>query len=402
MSCRPIRASFKTRNARVPSHRMDTLGRYLALLVCAPSMQGCWVGSSGSSNVAHEVVVRGVMRLDFVWDETSEVLEACAGRLDGSLLGTPLVLDTEHWTELELPLLVENGGPANAEGTRFFDDTITPAGTGLAFWACDHRPEPGSSEPLPESRFRDSGFGPTSPRVWTNDDAGAGGDGPWFTDGDGSSAVTPAPGAPVELVLHARDPSQVFCLLEVPVDPWRVTADYERIPTKGETVVGGGRGVLVVHAVPRALGEDIDFELRMGSWARECCPEIGDGKCEAPLGRPACDRLRAEVRTLTDTASIAGGRGWEDPFETYVTRWASRPETLWMQLNLQFEFRDPYGKVLTAWHRMSIGFCRGCGGFQPRSDGRALDPAIECLARRLWVSPSASRTADRLWARKAG
>lgn len=301
----------------------------------------------------------------------------------GRVLPVPVLIDTTLWTDFELPLWVRNGGPAQAEGPRRFDESITPTGLARTSWECLGAPfNPNTAQPAPAGSNLDGG--------WAEGGLGDAGSGEGMERPDAPDASylpyewnedLPLP----ELVLQRRDPETPFCRswYQVPRDD----PPAQRATAGGRTILGGDEGLVVLRAVTRELVQDMDLELRLGELAVRCCAESGAARCEGPLSGAACETLRQELRTLTTTRAPELEPDPEETFEPLIHTLATRPSILWVGLRASLELMNPYGARRDALGRIRVGFCRGCGGRWPPAEGPSPSPRMTCIAQKPWGSP---------------
>lgn len=346
--------------------------RRAAVALASVGVLACEGPSVGGTTLDGGPVVLGVLQFEPEVDLESGALLSCPW--SGRVLALPILIDTLLWPEFDLPLLVQNGGPASSEGTRRFDETITPSGVARVHWNCFHPPSLPSAQPYGSAELVDGG-------VYTPD--GGPEDLPdTLYLPSSSSDDLPLP----YLVLHHRDLSRPFCKADYLDDENVSSQSALRLAASGERILGGDQGMVTLRAVSRELVLDIDYELQLGELAVACCAEASQPRCTRPLVGPSCDRLRAEFRTLTATATTADRGGLVEPFEPLIQELASRPRVLWTRLNLRLEFHDPYGARLEAPGWVRVGFCRGCGGRWPLTEEPTPSPVMECLARKPWES----------------
>lgn len=346
----------------------------LALGLTGAGLLACTEDTSDSSVNGAGASVLGVVQYTMQPSAVSGSPPICAE--SGRVLAVPVLIDTTLWAEFDLPILVGNGEPAQAEGPQRFDQAITPTGLARAAWECLGAPfDPRATQSRTPVPNLDGG--------WVEWDSGAE---DLLNRADASylppsqSHEQPLP----ELVLRRRDPETPFCRSghrdlrddDIPIE--------QRATSKGETILGGDDGLVVLRAVSRDLVQDMDLELQLGEFAGRCCAETGSARCEGPLFGPACERIELELRTLTTATTAEDRPAPEESLEPLIRTLAARPPILWLELRLSVDFMNPYGTQLDATGRIRVGFCRGCGGRWPPGSGSTPSPLMECIARKPW------------------
>jgi hypothetical protein len=292
-----------------------------ALLAGGGMVLGC--GGEFESPLLQDQRVRilGIAALETTTNEETGELESC--RLAGGdrLYDGPLVVDVSLWTGLELPLVFRNGGPENAEGSRYFDSSLTPVAFSVRL-GC-----------------------PTS-----------------------SAIVEPKNAANI---LHRSNPNGPGCSNPPSTREGPDFSDAVPAPFASQTIFGGQSGIISVRPLSRSLAEDLDFELQLQSLAGECCRATWMGRCEGDMSGPSCDRVRRELRTLaweTETSTPA--------LNARILELARRRSPPQLRLDSELVLRDPYGASRHAYLSMPLSVCRGCL--------RGLDPRLECIAGGLF------------------